>query len=70
MQKLHGPIIHNVPEALPDSFQPHGNALVQLEGQHVLVVLPPIGVSHPYLTTLWYEIFFWRQAIATAEGQA
>ena len=36
----------------------------------MLVVLPPIGVSHPYLTTLWYQICFWRQAVTTAKGQA
>ena len=57
-------------EALPDSFHFHLNALVQLEGQHVFVVLPPIGAGHLYLAALGYQINLWPHPIATAEGQA
>lgn len=70
VQKLHGSGIHNVLQALPYSFHLHGNAFVQLEGQHVPVVLPPVGAGHIYMPTLWHQICFWTQAVTTAEGQA
>lgn len=69
-QQLHSSVIHKVSEALPDSIHFPLNALVQLEGQHMLVVLLPVGASHLYLTPLWHKICFLRHAIATAEGQA
>ena len=70
VQKLHGSRIHNVLQPPPHSFHLGSNALVQLEGQHVLVVLPPVGAGHTYLPTLWHQICFGPQAITTAEGQA
>lgn len=70
VQKLHGSGIHNVLQPLSHSFHLGSNALVQLERQHVLVILPPVGGGHTYLPTLWHQICFWPQAVTTAEGQA
>lgn len=69
-QQLHSSVVHNVLEALPHSPHFHLNALVQLERQHLLVVLPPIGSGHLYLATLGDQIYFGPHPMATAEGQA
>ena len=70
MQQAHGSVVHDVAQALLDSFQLALDALVQLVRHQEAVEGGPVGAGDFLLAAAGDEVHFWRQTVGTAEGEA